>query len=36
MALLAAHGVIVEYNAIDMALHPDEIIDEFKKRRQTR
>jgi len=32
MALLAAHGVIVEYYAIDMALHPDEVIDEFKKR----
>jgi hypothetical protein len=32
MLLLAAHGVIAEYNAIDMSLHPDDIIDEFKQR----
>lgn len=32
MELLAAHGVIAEYYAIDMALHPDEVINEFKQR----
>lgn len=32
MELLAGHGVIAEYYAIDMALHPAEIIDEFKER----
>lgn len=32
MELLAAHGVIAEYYAIDMALHPGEIVDEFKER----
>ena len=32
MKLLAAHGVIAEYGAIDMALHPSEVIDEFKSR----
>lgn len=30
--VLAAHDVIVEYRAIDMALHPNEVIDEFKER----
>ena len=30
MKLLAAHGVIAEYRAIDMPLHPSEVIDEFK------
>ncbi len=29
---LAAHDVIAEYYAIDMAQHPNEIIDEFKER----
>ena len=32
MKLLAAHDVIAEYRAIDMALHPSEVIDEFKSR----
>jgi len=32
LGLLAAHGAIAEYYAIDMALHPDNIIDEFKER----
>src|SRR5579862_1059555 len=32
MALLAGHDVIAEYRAIDMAQHPDEIINEFKQR----
>lgn len=32
MNLLATHGAIAEYYAIDMALHPDEVIDEFKER----
>ena len=32
MELLTTQGVIAEYYAIDMALHPDEIIDEFKER----
>ena len=32
MKLLGAHGVIAEYSAIDMALHPSEVIDEFKSR----
>jgi hypothetical protein len=32
MELLAAHGVIAEYYAIDMALHPAEVINEFKER----
>ncbi len=32
MELLGGHDVIAEYYAIDMALHPDEIIDEFKER----
>jgi len=32
MLLLAAHGVIAEYNAIDMSLHPDDVIEEFKQR----
>jgi hypothetical protein len=32
MSLLSAHGVIAEYNAIDMSLHPDEIVSEFKER----
>lgn len=36
MNVLAAHNVIAEYYAIDMALHPGHIIDEFKKRRQRR
>ena len=31
MRLLAAHGAIAEYYAIDMALHPNEAIDDFKK-----
>lgn len=30
--LLAAHDAIAEYHAIDMALHPNEVIDEFKAR----
>jgi hypothetical protein len=32
MKLLAAHGVIGEYYAIDMALHQGAVIDEFKRR----
>lgn len=32
MKLLASHGVIAEYYAIDMALHGPEVIDEFKGR----
>lgn len=32
MAILAGHEVIAEYYAIDMAQHPDEIINEFKQR----
>ena len=32
MELLAAHGAIAEYYAIDMALHPDDVVDEFKER----
>ncbi|MBI4443427.1 MAG: DUF3800 domain-containing protein [Acidobacteria bacterium] len=32
MKLLAAHDVIAEYHAIDMALHQSEVIDEFKAR----
>jgi hypothetical protein len=32
MDLLAAHGVIAEYLVIDMALHPDDVIYEFKER----
>jgi len=32
MDLLAAHGAIAEYYAIDMALHPDSVINEFKER----
>lgn len=32
MKLLAEHEVIAEYCAIDMALHPDDVIDEFKER----
>lgn len=32
MKLLAAHDVIAEYNVIDMALHQNEVIDEFKAR----
>jgi phosphopantetheinyl transferase len=32
LQLLAAHGVIAEYCAIDMALHADDVIDEFKER----
>jgi len=32
MNLLAAHGVIAEYRAIDMKLHPNEVIAEFKER----
>lgn len=32
MDLLAAHGAIAEYYAIDMALHPDNVIEEFKER----
>lgn len=32
MDLLAAHGAIAEYYAIDMALHPDAVINEFKER----
>jgi hypothetical protein len=31
MELLAAHGAIAEYYAIDRAVHADEIIDEFKE-----
>jgi len=32
MEVLAAHGAIAEYYAIDMVLHPDEVIDEFTER----
>src|SRR5258708_29451049 len=32
MELLANHSVIAEYYAIDMELHPAEVIDEFKER----
>jgi len=32
MNLLARHEVIAEYCGIDMALHPDDVIDEFKDR----
>ncbi len=32
MNLLAAHGAIAEYQAIDMSLHPDDIVDECKQR----
>src|SRR5579872_5157837 len=32
MKLLATHGVIAEYYAIDMALHQSAVIDEFKRR----
>src|SRR5580704_15170558 len=32
MELLAAHEVIAEYHAIDMALHPPDVTDEFKER----
>jgi hypothetical protein len=32
MKLLAAHSVIAEYYAIDMALHQSAVIDEFKAR----
>ncbi len=32
MNLLAAHQVIAEYHAIDMSLHPDDVIEEFKER----
>lgn len=32
MELLAAHGAIAEYYAIDMALHSSEVVDEFKER----
>src|SRR6516164_408742 len=32
MELLAAHEVIAEYHAIDMSLHADEVIEEFKER----
>jgi len=31
MELLAAHDVIAEYYAIDMALHSSDVIDEFKR-----
>ena len=31
MCLLAAHEAIAEYYAIDMVLHPNDIIDDFKK-----
>lgn len=32
MNLLAAHAAIAEYQAIDMTLHPNDVIDEFKER----
>jgi hypothetical protein len=32
MNLLAAHEAIAEYRAIDMTLHPNDVIDEFKER----
>src|SRR4051794_19757947 len=32
LKLLAEHGAIAEYYAIDMALHPDDGIGEFKER----
>jgi hypothetical protein len=32
LELLAEHHAIAEYDAIDMSLHPDEVIDEFKNR----
>ncbi len=35
LELLAAHNVIAEYVAIDMSLHPEDIVDEFKLRQAT-
>jgi hypothetical protein len=32
LQLLTAHEVIAQYHAIDMTLHPDDVIDEFKER----
>ena len=32
LKLLSKHGAIAEYQAIDMALHPEDVIDEFKER----
>ena len=32
LELLAAHGAIAEYYAIDMTLHPNDVIDDFKER----
>ena len=35
MNLLAAHNAIAEYYAIDMALHPADIVNDFKNRQAT-
>jgi hypothetical protein len=32
MNLLVTHEAIAEYHAIDMTLHPNDVIDEFKER----